>query len=809
MLFPTHLRDRRHVIFDNDRVLVAFNTDRPFPTKTSTGSLQQNVKSRGLTRPVLASNSEPYLCAAPLIPYYAGAVIGGLSFSKNRVPIVKEGAQFRLDPTIASRWMVVEKILTDLALALLRSGDTPYIPIDYKFPPSPRLSGYSEGFPSKVAARSAVRNSRDAFNPLIAHVTWAVITHRYMYRARNPNAEPKKLDEGWSDVLRNKYHVEPAWIEDLKLTCTCDFKVSRVGLIVENPTEWAFSDRIPALVEANIPVWLIWNDLSAEKNKLSWPSDLRPLGPTAMEVQSAREKAILTQDDLHQTALFIDNMDDDESGSSEELIPDFQQWLKSKQVFISAAFMRGSDNQRRRWSQIEASAEKIGCPAKKGATVYEWTRSDGGGYIRERVNRSSVEDVWKSYGEKQRWFNCIAEEWELCVDLDPTDVPIDAGSESSDDDGPGAQYDTLYNMEERRADDNAAHVRLYVHPDSQTAAVLEVDDSTVDLTQIGDCVPTIPDIPDEGGLGFDAFSLMSIRFGFSFASGTLYWASQKKPLKLEKALKIIGDSHRAPLLNFPTGLEAGFVQYVMQLVELGQDSTNSITVSDALCDMLSSNHRFLAHFTSTIRAKRAFVEDKPLYFLDHMHDTDRDWHLAVWDPCAALQALRSNPASLNELVTSLVESRTPFLTLRELREAHVGPQQNTFKRTKSGMFWASTRLGLGIRPPGHVLGISDYKAYEITRNRLLENKRVARAAIKRGGILSRLTTTTVDGLVVLDGPSREDTPKDDRVVLNVLIDDNLRIMYDDNISEQELTTVVGLYNIYGMGIHDDLHAMVP
>ena len=37
----------------------------------------------------------------------------------------------------------------------------------------------------------------------------------------------------------------------------------------------------------------------------------------------------------------------------------------------------------------------------------------------------------------------------------------------------------------------------------------------------------------------------------------------------------------------------------------------------------------------------------------------------------------------------------------------------------------------------------------------------------------------------------------DRVTMNITIDGQLHVMYDDNITEQEQATLVGLYNIYG------------
>lgn len=103
------------------------------------------------------------------------------------------------------------------------------------------------------------------------------------------------------------------------------------------------------------------------------------------------------------------------------------------------------------------------------------------------------------------------------------------------------------------------------------------------------------------------------------------------------------------------------------------------------------------------------------------------------------------------------------------------------------------RIGLGKRPTGHKLDKADFVVYELKRNRLLENQRIARAAIKRGGILSRLVHDLVDDSHILSGPSSE--ALDHPFKTSLIISGKSVTYYDDDISEEESSVLVGLYSI--------------
>lgn len=78
---------------------------------------------------------------------------------------------------------------------------------------------------------------------------------------------------------------------------------------------------------------------------------------------------------------------------------------------------------------------------------------------------------------------------------------------------------------------------------------------------------------------------------------------------------------------------------------------------------------------------------------------------------------------------------------------------------------------------------------------LLQDKRIARAVVKRGRIISRLAEGLVDEYDVLDGPAWKEDGKCVRVSLSV--DVIARDYFDDDISLEELATFVGLYSFKG------------
>lgn len=768
------------MLVHDDKIVIAFNTDKPYPGQTNSTSM--GPKLRQMNLPSYELNTMPYLCAAPASPDYTGALLGCLG--QERFPIIATPSGFRLDPDLADKWFSLENFLSGIARVLLEHI-SPFVPLEYKFPRTPRTLGYQNTFQSRIKAIQVARNSRDAFQPLIAHVAWAAILHRdarYASACKTNLSLPStlsELDKGWSDFLISECQVHRAWVNELKISAVCDFNIERAGVVIRNPKSWVFSSRIKGLVISSVPVWIIWGDSMNRIPNETWTKDLvTTFGPSLSEVHSVmnglankhgrNQKASINEHDSeidNSVSIRCDPRISEENITASNSGKTIHEWIELRKSMIDKAKLTADDEKQRSWQQRQINSERGHCPGKLGPIVYEWDRDESDRPVRSRVNRSNVEHVWFSFGNRQRWFNCVANEWELCRELDPSDAPEDSDSEYCLDEVEGHTIDgclTQHGLEE--------HVNVATLADKLRA----------DLAS--------PETGEISEIGSDTYRLLSIRFGFSYDQGAKYNSMSKPPLRLAKVIRITGgNSLHSSSPPAAVGMEASIIQFVMFLDAIGHPSSSGVEVPSALYDLHLGNHRFLGNMPSAIRIRAMQTEDKLLYFLDHELDEGPGWKLAVADPCTALQAQRMKPSSMSDLTHVLIRSRTPFFTFKPASVVIKG-SSGPFQRR-----YVEKRIGLGLRPDGHTFDKTDYVAYEYVKERLLKNKRIARAVIKRGGILSRLASGLVDETDILDGPS---TIHEEDIQIKFKVDGSFLTYFDDGLSEEEQSTFVGLYSIH-------------
>lgn len=75
--------------------------------------------------------------------------------------------------------------------------------------------------------------------------------------------------------------------------------------------------------------------------------------------------------------------------------------------------------------------------------------------------------------------------------------------------------------------------------------------------------------------------------------------------------------------------------------------------------------------------------------------------------------------------------------------------------SKPPLLLDSRPIGIGLKPCGYSLGLSDYKAYSIQRDELLRGP-VGRAALLHGGVVWRLAWGVVNMQEAIQGPDVED-----------------------------------------------------
>lgn len=786
----------RNILFVDGQIVVAFNTDKRFPPQINVSACDRGPKLRQMHLPYYESNGFPYLCAVPAAPDYSGAILGQLNLMADHLPIIKTASGFRLDPNLATSWIRLESLLSGLAMILLESAQ-PSLPSEYRFPPYPHALGYQNTFDSSLEAAHAIQRSRDAFQPLIAHVSWAAILHRGILYSSVCKAQCRgneilakvDLDEGWSDLLINKHKVHPAFVNELKASALCNFSIERAGVVVRNPKRWVFNNRIQSLIISSVPVWLIWGESPNHLPEETWTPELAHIFvPSAKELQSALRRTAKDTQAIENPMYGVERIAETKINRhvSENLKGtkngelDVHEWINRRKAMIKEAISSADEDKRAEWQQRQIGSERNQCPTKDGPVVYEWKRDQNHFPVRIRVGSSKVAQTWTLFGDRQRWFNCVLNEWELCSELDPSDTPQSVEPESSFvEQAQDVELEGWLPLQELKGQVNVAML------------------SRLSAFQADEIVVSTPSTEAQvSKTGLDAYLSLSTRNGFSYTLGEKYVSISKAPTKLEKAIRIVGGrfvQQESEPSTIPSGMEASFIQYTMFLDAIGRttEEGSELEVPPAICDLYPENRRYLGKLPSPIRIRPVQAENKILYFLDHELDECLAWQLAVTDPCAALHAVRLKSSSIVELTREFIKCRTPFFTFKISGEDREGGNLSLPGLRN----YTGNRIGLGERPLGHVLDNADYVAYEAVRKRLLNNQRIARAAIKRGLILSRLASGLVDEEDILDGPSA--LASDHPVQIKVTKNGCSLTYYDDGISEEEIATFVGLYSIQG------------
>lgn len=454
---------------------------------------------------------------------------------------------------------------------------------------------------------------------------------------------------------------------------------------------------------------------------------------------------------------------------------DIHEWIKMKQILIRNAMCKADEGKNHKWKQRQEAAKAFKCPGVRGAIVYEWDRDECQRPVRSRVNRANVEQAWYMFADSHRWYNCVENEWELCLELDPNTIPHDIDEEYDD---YLLEYDEQSNVtstgwltkdrDEVELDERLLATNSFTQDDIETRGKWDLGENVM-----------------------DALELITLQFGYAYVSGSKYETFPKPPIKLQKALRIIGDGFVTPVYKLASGAEASVIQYVMYLDAVGHADVNICEVPSVLCDLYPDNPMFLGHRRSTVRIQEAVYMGTMLYIIQHVEEErNPDWVLAVRDPCMAVRCMRSMPTSLTELVRDFINTKTPFYTLRPIPDISKENEGRALPKVEN---FLGTRIGLGPRQIGHVLDLTDYVAYEAVKKKLVQDERIARAVVKRGGVISRLAEGLVDEFAVLDGPVWDAAGKVVRVA--IVIDGATQEYFDDDMSLEELATYVGLYRL--------------
>lgn len=435
----------------------------------------------------------------------------------------------------------------------------------------------------------------------------------------------------------------------------------------------------------------------------------------------------------------------------------------------------------------QKDSEKFNPPGRKGATVFQWLDVDGF-LIRTEVFRKHVQDIWDDTPTAHMRYNAFDREWDICEEFDLS-VPagIDADAEFYGDSPPQMRNYYLPTMNELPP----------VEDNVPMADVEGVEDGELDGPMPSNFTETAP--VTEPSIDYWREELFSMygqqdyndgdvyqspiqftesldmilyeRFGFDWDldlgdSGSVPSAGEWKKdcaLVVQDAVSWVNDDYKRPIINFLRSL-------------LGEPMDRLTGMS---WDLRSTSHTPLRDIIGQyFEVVQQVVDENVVFFIRPNSRTpaDAEWDLAVHDPAAALQCIRSSSSNICDVARRLLKTGVPFNTfiLSPLPPAVALPPS-----------LPSTPFpGLGVRFPGYKPDAADYISYQAQLGSFLRQPH-ARAALLKGGIVWRLAMEFLGPQDVLVGPSEQAFTRHQQSGL-----------YDDDLTDDELNLICGVYKVY-------------
>jgi hypothetical protein len=419
---------------------------------------------KNLMRPHWDHHADPWTAFIPTHFPYEGPIFGRLRFNTPKgFPPLAEGIWYedgrpftgrQMDPAVCNTWVRLEVgLLTVIylmkkrpeCLAMLKTvGDIPI----------PSWFGYKRQFKNDKEANYAIIKSRKAFHSLIGLCSYALAL------CRDHDCSPP----GWVNHLSTWVH--PGWMEDLRISVAGTFNesVKRRGLLIDVSKYDRDQIIFDTMKRSGVPMWFWWGDQSKKFTiKQSFISELQPTSEAVRQALSwfhkppslpQRNDDHVYEDDQESssvtTAMMSTFFPETCSTSATSVIEpdaaaiqhdigqhpnnDWQSFFTERERSNAEIYNRASPKDLQKWENRRRQADQGMEPGAKGAVVYEWEEDDSGVFIRNRVERARVGDIFHTYGPSHKRFDPIRNEWDLHYAFDP-DTPAPYDSDSDGDDG--------------------------------------------------------------------------------------------------------------------------------------------------------------------------------------------------------------------------------------------------------------------------------------------------------------------------------------------------------------------------------------
>ncbi|KAG6819796.1 hypothetical protein H0H93_008550 [Arthromyces matolae] len=752
--------DARHFVVEN-QLFTRIQGDRSqdFPIQlppSEPHDPERRFKLDSLNRMSWILDEFPFLMAIPLENPFSGLLFDRLHYNGDRF-VVPSKYGFKLRLNVLRAWEDLELNLRAVVYAMAEICQT-YLPKTFRFWAFPKRYGYTKTYTSQAVAQSIAIQSRDSFIPLIATATFFLVlmeTHAH--------PEPGST---WRETVLKKTGIHHQWLSDLELSIAGDFKAKRVGGIMRSPRQLA-ALSLP-LSQLNMPLFVSWGLLS-DPALFQAPNYLKGkhFVPTSSEIQALRSGQRLSRERSRsplsspQASLLrfppVDPLSRQRPG---------EKW---EQFFARHAYdpLLLSPLEKQKWESRAKNAVKQAAPGKKGARVFVWDDVDGF-RVRRHAGRKHVDDIWEAYGSKQRRYDALRDEWDLCSEFGEN------SDDGSDDEGPiGASHDTVLGALYEETAPLTSLTELL--PDDPLQLPLGRERSTADLQRVHGL-----DNREEGSaLSFSDTAEDRAYYWYGFVTPDYPLENNiPKSFTWRNSCEFLGNGRwlNAITIACPTSPPSMATQgYICTFFERLLSSQKVDDMPTALYDLSLQ----LIDKNSPIYIHREAIEGIQHYFI-RPHESKRlesiPWQVQLTSAPSVMEIIRRRwGTDLVGLVGQLLDRGIPF------RMPITGP-------LTPPPAVQELQPGLGYRPANYQPDAADYAAYLSYRDSFLRSPK-GRAALMHGGIVSRLAREAVPYQHVFDGPTL------DVFSTGAMLPVSSVGYWDDCLTEHEINLICGVYKV--------------
>ncbi|KAL0569649.1 hypothetical protein V5O48_012311 [Marasmius crinis-equi] len=719
-----------------------------------------------VTTPAWITDETPYLGFVPAInPLYA-TWLRPLRYNFRTLPVQRrDDGKFDLRHEVQKEWDTLERNLRSL-LSVAMSECSLALPHPFRLWSSPCQYGYTRAHKSENIARRKALASKDAFMPLMAALSF--FAHALVYQKPtlyttksviSQLAKKCEISQAWSSFVENSLLDAP--LTGGYVDCTSN-----------STTRW-----VPMLQSSRMPLCLSWG-LSTKFVPSFVPSKLSRMHPSDENVVYLRTHQAPYKPPTSQPHVPSDRYEGPTASTAE------MEKFFEKRADLNKKLEQSESTQARqsRLQRIEHSQKDLPPGGSSKTQVFLW-ELHGGTRVRKAGIKRLYEDYWTAdYRPKQRRYDSFHDEWDMCTEFDPTDVPRDFDDFSEDE--PADSY----------PDENPPITAGYTAGDYLGRLHGSTSPSTM--------------THNPAHFDLSLRELAHRRFGFA-----------------------------PPKSYTPRGVTSSDIKFARQVfsvikapIEPGMNESESKSLLEIL-DRITFAAAELKHLPPTLdlcqpddAIHKPWPFEKVIYrqiegglwLVYCSEQTDRLSHIRRFyvgfnNATDLLEIARRGIGNKKEdIMEALIEQGSPFRTIIEhdtqgdmtgdtMTEPSPyivpAPAVRNIVRMGDGASTPSgCRARLGFRPHGYKFILEDFRAYVAIRDEFLSSPR-GRAAVLAGGLLARLAKDVVNKTDVLSGPSRD--------FLTAWMygeqfsdpQEQTYIYWDDRLTEEEVNLICGVYEV--------------